>query len=443
MALPSPRHLSVKDHRILRFRPHGPRELALTLSRLRICAVVGQLLCIVLVARGLGVVLPESALFAGSGVLTVFAALAWWRLRQAYPVGEGEVVAHLAVDIAVLAYLLYLTGGATNPFISLLIMPVALAATALSAVHLAAVVLLAGAAYALLMFRYVPLDAMRHQDAAQQFSLHVLGMGISFAVCASLLGFFVWRLALALRQREAAARRQRERALRDEGILAIAAQAAGAAHELNTPLSTICTLLAELRVAHRTDDPLAQDLALLAAQAERCRSILRELVDVGAASLNAEAKETSIEAFASACADRFRLLRPEVELEVTVDLPGRGLDLRAAPGLQHSLVALLNNAADASALGRSTKVVFSVRQLGDAVEFAVGDRGPGLSRDARDASGLRFFSNKRDGLGLGLALAHATAERLGGDLTVETPTDGGTLMRLRLPLGGIENLRRA
>jgi len=433
----------VNDHPILRLRPHGPRELALTLARLRICAVVGQLLCVAVVAHGIGVDLPERALALGSGALVVFAAFVGWRLGRAHPVAETEVVAHLAVDIGVLAYLLYLTGGATNPFISLLIMPVALAATALSAIHLAAVVLLAGAAYALLMFRYVPLEAMRHQDAAQQFSLHVLGMGISFAISASLLGFFVWRLALALREREAAAQRQRERALRDEGILAIAAQAAGAAHELNTPLSTMYTLLSGLRATHRADDPVGQDLAVLADQADRCRTILRELVAAGAEPLSAETKQTSIEAFAAACADRFRLLRPEVELAAAVEVSGRETSLRPAPGLQHSLVALLNNAADASALGQSTQVVFSVRRLGDTVEFAVGDHGPGLSRDARDASGARFFSDKRDGLGLGLALAHATAERLGGNLTVETPAEGGTLMRLRLPLGRIENPRHA
>lgn len=427
----------------LRLRHHGPRELALTLARLRVCAVAGQALTVLVVAQWLKIEIPQAALYGGIVMLALFAALAWWRLGQSWPVHEGEVVGHLAVDICVLCYLLYLTGGATNPFISLYVMPVALAATALSARYLAAVVLLASAAYGLLMFNYLPLLAMHQHDPHAQFDLHVLGMGINFAISAALLGFFIWRLARALREREAAAQRERERALRDEGILAIATQAAGAAHELNTPLSTMRTLLAEMRRVHRDDAALDEDLALLAGQAERCRDILRELVQVGAAQLNETPQSVTLEAFAIDCAERFRLLRPEVDLTTNLDNDCRALTLNIAPGLQHALVALLNNAADASTLRQSSQVEFSIRRAGNAVEFGVCDHGPGLPKDARDAAGLRFFSDKRDGLGLGLALANATAERLDGEISVEAPADGGMLTRLRLPLANIENRRHA
>src|SRR5579863_6095105 len=111
---------------------YGARELALTLAWLRVCAVVGQALTVLIVAHALALPIPETPLLAGIGVLALFALFAWWRLRQPWPVGEAEVVAHLAVDTGVLSYLLYLTGGATNPFISLYIIPIALAATALS-----------------------------------------------------------------------------------------------------------------------------------------------------------------------------------------------------------------------------------------------------------------------------------------------------------------------
>jgi two-component system, sensor histidine kinase RegB len=431
-----------KRHAFLLHQP-GPRELALTLSRLRLCAVAAQLLTVVVVSRWLGMTIPEGALCAGIAALALFAALAWWRLRRSWPVREAEVVAHLGVDIGVLGYLLYLTGGATNPFITLYIMPVALAATALSAPYIAAVVVLAASAYGLLMFHYHPLAALHEHDATSQFNLHVLGMGINFAISATLLGFFVWRLALGLRERERATQRERERALRDESILAIATQAAGAAHELNTPLSTMRTLLTELRNDHAADAPLGQDLALLAAQTDHCRDIVRELVAVGAAQLGARSQSIGVEAFAHGCSERFRLLRPEVDLVSRVDENCRGLEWQAASGLQHSLVALLNNAADASASRQSARVEFGVRRIGDAIEFSVCDRGPGLDRDAFDTLRPRFSSHKRDGLGIGLALANATAERLHGELAVETPAEGGTLMRLRLPLVATENSSHA
>lgn len=408
------------------------RELALTLARLRACAVAGQAATVLMVAYGLAVELPLTLLFAGIGALGVFEVAVWWRLEQAWPVGEAEVAAHFAVDIAVLYYLLFLSGGATNPFISLYVVPVALAAATLSARYIALVVLLAASAYAALMFRFHPLPAIHAHGADSQFDLHVLGMGITFALTAALLGFFMWRLARTLRLREQAIRRERERALRDEGIFAIATQAAGAAHELNTPLSTMHTLLGELRRA-RDDATLDQDIALLSEQTERCRLILRELVAAGTGQLNGDAQALALPAFVADCTERLRLMRPEVELDVRIDEQAAALQLRVPPGLQHALVALLDNAAAASALRESMQVEFSIRCDGERLEIGIADHGPGIARPPPH-SGLQFFTDKRDGLGLGLALATATAERLEGRMLFETPPGGGTLIRLQLPL---------
>jgi two-component system, sensor histidine kinase RegB len=414
---------------------YGPRELALTLAWLRVCAVIGQALAVTVVVRELAFPLDQPELFAGIAVLALFAAFVLWRLSKPWPVSEAEVVLHLAVDICVLWYLLYLTGGATNPFISVYIIPVALAATALSARYLSAVVLLAGGAYAALMFRYVPLPAIHAHDA--QFSLHVLGMGINFALSALLLAFFIQRLAADLRARQDLAQRVRERALRDEGILAIATQAAGAAHELNTPLSTMRTLLTELRHAYGENRELDEDLGLLAGQADRCREILRELVAVGTAHLNHVPQTVTLPTFVSGCADWFQLLRPEVELATSVAQECSTLTLNVAPGLQNALVSLLNNAADASAAQESSQVEFSVSRAAESLEFSVRDFGPGLAQDAREAAGLRFYSDKPGGLGLGLALADATAQRLDGGIRLESPEGGGTLTCLYLPLARV------
>ncbi|MEP6939196.1 MAG: sensor histidine kinase, partial [Rudaea sp.] len=212
--------------------PHSPRALAATLAWLRVCAVLGQVATVVLVDNVFGLAIPEQAILLGIGALAAFDAAVFWRLRRSWPVSEAEVVAHLAIDTGVLCYLLYLTGGATNPFVSLYVVPIALAAMALSPRYLACVVLLACAAYLVLLPWHVPLPALAHDThelagGDSGFNLHVAGMAVNFAIMAVLLGFFIWRLARELRTRAALAQRERERALRDEGILAIATQAAG------------------------------------------------------------------------------------------------------------------------------------------------------------------------------------------------------------------------
>ncbi len=380
---------------------HRARELAETLAWLRLCAVAGQALTIAVVALALGMAIPVGALASGVAALAAFALFAFWRLHRPWPVGLAEAFAHVAIDIGVLTYLLYWSGGATNPFVSLLVMPIALAAAALPLRYVLAVAALAAACYLLLIPWHVPLP-MRQATFIGDFDLHVAGMAINFVVTAAVLAFFIARLARALRERETEVQRERERALRDEGILAIATQAAGTAHELNTPLSTIRTLLAELRREQPADTPLANDLALLAGQAERCRDILRELVAVGSRQLAGTPQRLTLARFAQDCESQFRLLRPEVALRVNVDENAGARVIEAAPNLRHALINLLSNAADASIAAGRAEIEFGVVAGAQVVEFFVRDHGSGIGLGA----GVAFASSKRDGLGLGLALAH-------------------------------------
>jgi two-component system, sensor histidine kinase RegB len=225
--------------------------------------------------------------------------------------------------------------------------------------------------------------------------------------------------------------RVRERALRGEGILAIATQAAGAAHELNTPLSTMRTLLPELRREHADDAVLDEDLSLLEGQVERCRTILREMVAFGKTQLSQEPERLSLQAFIHGFVERFKLLRPDAELELHVPAKLESLVLRSPPGLRHALINLLNNAVDASAMRGSHSVTLEVRQEGQWLEWIVLDHGPGFHASGATAS--IGESDKQSGLGIGLALAEATAERLDGEL-IATNTENGAEMRLRLPL---------
>jgi len=412
---------------------HNARELTWTLAWLRLSAVAGQALTVVVVAFWMQLAIPVGSLALGIALLLAFALAVFWRLRQPWPVTSIEAVAHIAVDIAALSWLLYLTGGATNPFVSLLVLPITLAAAALPLRHVAIVALLAAACYLVLIPWHVPLPVL-HAHEGGDFNLHILGMAINFVITAAALSFFVTRLARMLRARERDVQRERERALRDEGILAIATQAAGAAHELNTPLSTMRTLLAELKREHADDRGLADDLELLAGQAERCRDILRELVALGSRQLAGTPQRMSLAAFVRDSESRFHLLRPEVELSIRIEGDAEAREIEAEPSLRHALINLLSNAADASLAAGSARVELNVAANAAQVEFGVRDFGAGTEAElvARSA----FQSSKRDGLGLGLALAHATAERLGGELRAELQSDRGLLQRLRVPLRG-------
>jgi two-component system, sensor histidine kinase RegB len=420
-------------HRQLK-QPIGPFALTRTLAWLRLCAIAGQSMAVLVCAWWMQINIPALSLLLGIDLLAVFAVFAAWRISQPWPVREWETVCHVAADTLVLGYLLYFTGGASNPFVTLLLVPIALSAAALSVRAVLAVAGIAGAAYFVLLRWYVPLPMNERMGSDQGFSLHVAGMGVNFAITALLLGFFINRLATAVRQQQLEVQRARERALRDEGILAIATQAAGAAHELNTPLSTMRTLLPELRREHATDAALDEDLVLLEGQVERCRIILREMVAFGKAQLSQQSERLDLPSYIHGCVERFQLLRPEAELELNVQAGLENIVLRTPPGLRHALLNLLNNAADASALRGSNSVMLEVRHEGSWLEWIVRDRGPGFAPSGAPAA--IGESGKQSGLGIGLALAEATAERLAGEL-IAANTENGAEMRLRLPIAVI------
>ncbi len=410
----------------------GPSALARSLAWLRICAIAGQSVAVLVCALWMRLDIPLLPLLVGVGVLAVFAVFAAWRLTLPQPVQEWETIGHIVVDTAILGYLLYFTGGATNPFITLLLVPIALSAAALPARSLLVVAALAGVTYLLLLVKHVPLPLA--MDASSGFSLHVIGMGVNFLITAVVLGFFINRLAHAVRLQQLEVQRIRERALRDEGILAIATQAAGAAHELNTPLSTMRTLLPELRREHASDTSLAEDLVLLEGQVDRCGTILREMVAFGKTQLSQESERQSVAQFIHGCLERFQLLRPEADLTLDIDPATSRIMLRTPAGLRHALLNLLNNAMDASASRDSRIVVLRVLRDASWLQLSVSDQGHGIAD--LDALTLLGQSQKQAGLGLGLALADATAERLNGELIADNTAQGAEVS-LRLPLAVI------
>ena len=415
-------------------RQVGPHALTRALAWLRLCAIAGQSTAVLVCAWWMDLQIPLLPLLLGIGVLAVFAVFAAWRLAQPWPLREWEAVCHIAFDTLVLGYLLYFTGGASNPFITLLLVPIALTAAALPGRSVLAVSALAGVAYVILLYAHVPLPLPPHGSAPGRFSLHVAGMGVNFVIMALLLSFFISRLARVLREQQKEVQRVRERALRGEGILAIATQAAGAAHELNTPLSTMRTLLPELRREHAANPVLAEDLALMQEQVERCRGILREMVAFGKAQLSQDPERIRVDKFIHGCLERFQLLRPEAELALSLDETLAALVLRTPAGLRHALINLLNNAADASAANGSNAVSLRITRDDRWLELSVSDRGPGF--DTADELTRLGYSRKQSGLGIGLALAEATAERLSGELVARN-VEQGAEMCLRLPLAVI------
>ena len=365
------------------------------------------------------------ALFLGLMVMA-FIALRL-RARLLKPVAAWELFAHLQIDVLALAVLLYFSGGASNPFVSLLLLPLIITAALLPAGYVWAMAGVTVAFYTALMFHYLPLPGML-SGHGPGFHAHLWGMWLVFVVSALLIAGFVARLASTLRDRDREVARLREKALRDEQILALGMFAAGAAHELGTPLSTIAVLAKELEREHGEDSLLCADLRMLRQQVETCKAILGDLLRGADLTADREAAQT-LDVLLERTRNRWQLLRPWVPLRVNCAGPLPPPTVAAPQTIGQTLISLLNNAADACPEGVDLAGRWDARR----VVIEIRDQGPGLPSEMANRSGEAFFSTKDDGMGIGLLLANATLERLGGQVSLSRDPRGGTCTRIDLP----------
>ncbi|HEY9097699.1 MAG TPA: ATP-binding protein [Thiobacillus sp.] len=360
----------------------------------------------------MGMVLTLMALFSFSTA---------WRLRLEAPATQVEFMAQLMADLTAFAVLVFFSGGVTNPFVSLMLMPVVIAAISLHPRWVWLLTTVAGSYYALLLFYYQPLAVA---DPVAAYGMHLAGMWFNFLISAGLIAFFVTRMQAALRARDQELSGLREKQLRDERIVALGTQAALAAHELATPLATIQTTAHELAREFANDPDIGADCQLLEKQAQACKRILTQLA---ARAQDGSVMSLPLDVWFSTMLERWHILRPDATL--TSKLPPDSRDFTPPDGLEQAILNVLNNAADVS----PDAVEFSVTLHNDTLYIDVSDRGPGLTPIQKAQAGRVVFSGKPDGWGMGLALTHATLERLNASLTLTARDGGGTCARIALP----------
>nr|WP_314488008.1 ATP-binding protein [uncultured Pseudomonas sp.] len=358
-----------------------------------------------------------------SSILCAFTAL---RLRLSLPVTELEYALQLACDLLIHSALLYYSGGSTNPFVSYYLVPLAIAAVTLPWIYSLVLSGIALAAYSLLLVQFYPLESM----PMARDTMQVYGMWLSIALAAAVITFFAARMAEELRNAEQLRAERREDSLRDEQLLAVATQAAGAAHELGTPLATMSVLLNEMRQDH-TDPQLQEDLIVLQDQVQSCKHSLQQLVRAAEANRRMAIVEQDVTAWLDEALNRWHLMRPETSYRFQRLRDGEVPRLSPPPDLTQALLNLLNNAADACPDNLEVQLDWNEQDI----LISIRDHGPGVPPAIAEAIGKPFITTKGKGFGLGLFLSKASVTRAGGSVKLYSHDQGGTLTELRLPYG--------
>lgn len=393
------------------------------LLTLRWWLLAGEVVAIVAVPAVLDISLPRLPMLTVVALQLAANLLAARRLASgtARPV---DIMAQIVTDIVALAVLMFFSGGAANPLISLLLPPVAIAALALSARQVAIVAALAVVAYSLLNVVYLPLPVA---DAGRAARLHLAGMWVTFVLSAAMLAWLVARMTASIRQRDAELAAIREKALRDERVVALGALAAGAAHELSTPLATMAIVAEELEADTNLDAAVRDDVAVLRKQVAECKRIISGLAQRAGAERLDSIRAVRADRWLGEVFARWRELRPRAAARLDLAGVSPRLTLAVDTTLEQGLLNLFNNAANAGAA-----VTVTAARAGDEIVIEVRDDGPGFAPAVLEQAGRAPFPAHAGGSGIGIFLAHAAIARLGGRLALDN--EGGGVARVVLPL---------
>jgi two-component system sensor histidine kinase RegB len=400
-------------------------------------AILGQLVVIAAAQALTDLGLPVGPLT----VLIVLEVLANVSLRlwgARVRVTDATIAAIMLVDIVVLTVLLDLTGGVPNPFSTLYLVNVALAAVLLPPRWSWALTGASLVAFGTLFVHeaYVgPSHHLQvHLDNAHIMSAHLRGMWVAFALAAVFVVFFVQRVAGALAARERELQEARARAERREKLASLATLAAGAAHELATPLGTIAIVAKELQrsLAGSVAPEVRSDLQLVRDQVGRCREILDRMAAHAGENVGERFAPIEVGAWISAALDGFG-----ARDRVAVEAPEPRAALVGPPrALADALRGLLRNAVQASPEG--APVTLRVSAVNGHIRASVIDRGRGMPPEVLARVGEPFFTTKGpgEGMGLGLFLTRALADQLGGEFHIVSVAGVGTEAWIELPAAG-------
>ncbi|MNQ10862.1 Sensor histidine kinase RegB [compost metagenome] len=404
------------------------------LIQLRWFAVVGQVATILVVHYGFGIRLPLNHMLQVLTCLALFNMVSLLRLRIHGRVTNEELFVALLVDVATLTAQLYLSGGATNPFVFLYLLQVILGAVLLKAWSTWTIVVITGLCFAGLALFSRPLPLPLDHDRGL-WSPYVQGMLVCFALNAALLVVFITRISRNLRVRDARLADLRQRASEEEHIVRMGLLASGAAHELGTPLATLAVILGDWRrLPHFSSDPeLLQEVAEMEVQIQRCKSIVSGILLSAGETRGESSEETTVRTFLDDLVEEWRTTRPVEEFDYE-NLFGQDLPMVSDSAIKQMVCNVLDNALEASPHWLRLEATHDA----DALTITVTDAGPGFMPAILAEFGKPYQSSKgRPGGGLGLFLVVNVARTLGGRVAVRNRPEGGAIVTITLPLAAI------
>jgi|TARA_B110000027_G_C16093395_1_gene289572 two-component system, sensor histidine kinase RegB len=401
-----------------------------TLVILRWIAIIGQLIAINFVYYYLKLELPIIA------VHTVVLVGLITNLILQFKIKENQLKDlysgfFLIYDLFQLTFLLYLTGGITNPFSFLMIVPSIFSSTFLS---MGTTIILGTLTIILLFFLKNFHEVLPGLDV-YRFSFpeyYLEGILISIIIGLIFLSYFGIRFSGETKKRSEALEKLQQVMAREYQLDSLGGLAAAAAHSLGTPLATISVVAKELKKEIGDKSKHAKDLELLVSQSKRCSDILRRISRKEIEDdqfINIVKVEDLLEEIIISFKET-----TDVKIDLISDEDKNKINIKRAPELVYGLRNFIGNAVKFS----KSRVEITLRSDEKAIEIKINDDGPGIPEDIITKVGEPYIKsrskelNSNSGLGLGTFLGKTLLEKKNARLLFRSNEGlGGALVLIR------------
>jgi len=408
-----------------------------SLVYIRWLAVLGQAFALLLVHVFLGYHLPilaASLLVGASALLNILVSIS---SRPSTRLSDRGAILYLFYDALQLTGLLYLTGGLTNPFSILFLVPVTISATNLSFKGTLFLGFTTIAAITVLGLIYQPLPLPAGE--IQLSSTYIFAIWSALVLGTVFLSIYAWRISSDSERMTEALTAARFALAKEQQLSAIGGIAAAAAHELGTPLNTILLVTEELSREFPADSEYAEDAKLLYDQARKCAEVLEQLSTKPDTSrfmqTDAHHNYLPLQSLMELISEKQQNPATTIEIVSNGDLQTQPR-LFATPELQYGLGNLISNAVEFA----KSSVVVSLNWTDKRVEVVIEDDGNGFSDEILDNLGEPYTSSRagNGGMGLGVFISNMLIKHTGGHLNFGNSEAGGARVTIEWPRSRLE-----
>ena len=339
-------------------------------------------------------------------------------------ISEKQVFLFLCFDIIQISSLIALNGGYTNPFIFIILAPIAIAASYLTIERVIIILSLALICFALIFNFYIDLPLSVHPNINFTYSLAIM---VSLFISSIFLVFYLYYFSLNYKSTQKAYELASKQLQNEKELLKVGGLAAAAVHELGTPLNTINLIIGDLNQDQKLKDKYGKDIKTLLLELERCKEILKELsTNPESKELSSEITNMSLDAYAQSLCDQFLNNYRAIKLDYSADENSKNINIKITPELNIAMNNIIKNAISFA----DREILIITETSTNSYSIKIRDDGPGFDKKFIANFGKPFYSTRSEkgvNMGLGLFITKQMIENLNGEILVQS-NDGAEVI---------------